>query len=232
MFDFLKPVPSIKIEQLKEDMVLIDVRKEEEYKEGHIKGSKNIPLDKIESFCGDKNKKVYVICRSGRRSKIATKYLNKKGYDAYNVLGGMLEWEMLKVNFYDNVEDSLLKFAVIITKFNDEFVFCKHKKRDTLEIPGGHREFGEDILTTAKRELYEETGAIKYTITPISIYSVTVKGVETFGMLYFADVKLFEKELHSEIEKIVFLKNLPKNLTYPEIQPKLISIAKQKGFIK
>ena len=68
---------------------------------------------------------------------------------------------MVKVQFYDQVEDQELRFAVIITKADGRWVFCKHKQRDTLEILGGHREPGEDILTTAKRELYEETGAVK-----------------------------------------------------------------------
>ena len=65
---------------------------------------------------------------------------------------------MLEVKFYDTVDDSLLKFAVIISQSNGKWVFCKHKERDTYEAPGGHREAGEDILETAKRELQEETG--------------------------------------------------------------------------
>ena len=65
---------------------------------------------------------------------------------------------MLEVNFYDEVDDSFLKFAVIISKADGKWVFCKHKERDTYEIPGGHREEGELILDTAKRELREETG--------------------------------------------------------------------------
>ena len=67
---------------------------------------------------------------------------------------------MLEVKFYDTVDDSLLKFAVIISQSNGKWVICKHKERDTYEAPGGHREAGEDILETAKRELQEETGAI------------------------------------------------------------------------
>ena len=67
---------------------------------------------------------------------------------------------MLEVKFYDTVDDSLLKFAVIISQSNGKWVICKHKERDTYEAPGGHREVGEDILETAKRELQEETGAI------------------------------------------------------------------------
>ena len=68
---------------------------------------------------------------------------------------------MTKVNFYDSIDDSMLKFAVIIAKHNGKWVFCKHRERSTWEVPGGHREQGEDILETAKRELYEETGATR-----------------------------------------------------------------------
>ena len=76
----------------------------------------------------------------------------------------MLIMEQVKVNFYEQVEDRLLKFAVIIAKVDDKIVFCKHKERDTYEVPGGHRESGEDILSIAKRELMEETCAIDFTI--------------------------------------------------------------------
>ena len=69
----------------------------------------------------------------------------------------------MEVKFYDTVEDKLLKFAVIVAKSNGKWVLCKHKERDTYECPGGHREAGENIDDTAKRELYEETGAIDYT---------------------------------------------------------------------
>ena len=60
---------------------------------------------------------------------------------------------MLEVKLYDTVDDALLKFAVIISQSNGKWVFCKHKERDTFEVHGGHREFGEDIIETAKREL-------------------------------------------------------------------------------
>ena len=135
---------------------------------------------------------------------------------------------MLEVKFYDTVDDSLLKFAVIISQSNGKWVFCKHKERDTYEVPGGHRETGENILETAKRELQEETGAVKYEIKPICVYSVTGKtrvndtGEESFGMLYFAEITEFAKELHSEMEKVVLMDELPENWTYPLIQPKLI----------
>lgn len=139
----------------------------------------------------------------------------------------------MEVRFYETVEDSLLKFAVIITKSNGKWVFCKHCERDTYEVPGGHREAGEDIDDTAKRELYEETGAIDYVIKPVCIYSVVreEEGTETLGKLYFADVFEFEGQLHSEIEKIILTDNLVDNWTYPLIQPKLLEEAKRRGMI-
>lgn len=135
---------------------------------------------------------------------------------------------MLEVKFYDTIEDSLLKFAVIISKSNGKWVFCKHKERDTYEVPGGRREVGEDIFATAKRELQEETGAIEFDISPLCVYSVTGKtrvnetGEESFGLLCFAEITKFSDKLESEIEKIVLLDELPTEWTYPLIQPKLI----------
>ena len=134
----------------------------------------------------------------------------------------------MEVKFYEDVEDKLLKFAVIISKSYGKWVFCKHKERDTFEVPGGHREENETILETAKRELKEETGAVDFSIYKVCVYSVTGKtrvnesGEESFGMLYCADIKKFDKELHSEIEKIVLLDELPSEWTYPQIQPLLI----------
>ena len=138
-----------------------------------------------------------------------------------------------EVKFYDTVEDFRIKFAVIVSRSNGKWVFCKHKERDTFEAPGGHREPGEDILDTAKRELYEETGATKYSITPVCYYSVTTPdafdGVETFGGLFFAEIESFEDELHSEIERIDLMEDLPSRWTYPLIQPRLIEELKRRS---
>lgn len=142
---------------------------------------------------------------------------------------------MTVVRFYDNVEDELLKFAVIIAKSGNKYVFCKHRDRDTWEVPGGHREPGENIMDTARRELHEETGALEFDIEPVCVYSVTAPdnfdGRESFGMLFFADIKRFEEELHSEIEKITLMDQLPDKLTYPNIQPELMKEAKRRGYL-
>lgn len=139
-----------------------------------------------------------------------------------------------KVRFYENIADELLQFAVIISKSQNKLVFCKHRERNTWEIPGGHRENGETITDTAKRELYEETGALEFELKPVCVYSVAeadnADNKESFGMLFWADIKRFETELHSEIEKIAMMDELPERWTYPDIQPDLLKEAKRRGF--
>ncbi len=143
----------------------------------------------------------------------------------------------MEVRFYDSVDDALLKFAVILAKAEGKWVFCKHKERDTYEIPGGHREPGEAITDTAVRELQEETGAKDFAIKPVCAYSVTGKnrvndtGEEMYGMLYYADISGFDQELHSEMEKVCLFDELPEALTYPEIQPKLVQEAGRRGYV-
>ena len=137
-----------------------------------------------------------------------------------------------EVRFYETAEDSLVKFAVILARSKGKWVFCKHRERTTLEVPGGHREPGETVDEAAARELREETGAKEFTLRPVCVYSVVRDGAdESFGGLYAAEIVSFE-EIHSEIEKILLLDQPPEgNWTYPEIQPKLLEEARRRGAV-
>lgn len=132
---------------------------------------------------------------------------------------------MIHVRFCDSAEDSLLKFAVIVSKHNGKWVFCKHKQRQTYECPGGHREKDERIDDTAQREPWEETGAAQFDIRSVCVYSVEKDGEETFGMLYAADIFAFGPLPAMEIEKVELFENLPDQWTYPQIQPLLLQKA-------
>lgn len=130
---------------------------------------------------------------------------------------------MIKVNFYDlnTIEDNKLRFTVIMARYSDKWIFVKHKKRETWEIPGGHREENEDINYTASRELIEETGARDFNIIPICIYSVSRGQEESFGQLFYAKVELLAELPDFEIGEVKLFDNIPENLTYPLIQPYL-----------
>ena len=77
---------------------LLDVRTPKEWNEGIIEnaikidvtaeGFENLANEKL-----DKSKPVYIYCRSGGRSKIASNLLLKQGFQPYNVLGGYMDWE-------------------------------------------------------------------------------------------------------------------------------------------
>lgn len=134
--------------------------------------------------------------------------------------------EQPEVKFYDHVDDALLKYAVIIAKYQGKWVFCRHRERDTLEIPGGHREPGETVLEAARRELAEETGASEFTLTPVCAYSF-----RDYGMLYYAEITALQSGLHYEIGETYLMDGLPDRWTYPLIQPKLMEEAQRRGMI-
>jgi rhodanese-related sulfurtransferase len=77
------------------DVIVIDVRTQDEYNENHIPGSKLIPLQVIEDMSDelDKNSKYIIVCRSGNRSQQASDILAQKGFkNILNMSGGMNEW--------------------------------------------------------------------------------------------------------------------------------------------
>lgn len=76
--------------------VILDVRTEQEYAEGHIPGAILIPdyeiSEKAESVLTDKDQLILVYCRSGRRSKNAASQLEEMGYTRIREFGGILDW--------------------------------------------------------------------------------------------------------------------------------------------
>lgn len=118
--------------------------------------------------------------------------------------------------------DMSLTYSVIAAKYGDSWIFVRHQKRETWEIPGGHIEKNETPDQAANRELIEETGAVDFNIECVATYSVQKDGKKGYGRLYIADIsKLGPVQDSSEIGELILAYAMPENLTYPDIQPQL-----------
>lgn len=76
-------------------------------------------------------------------------------------------------------------------------------------------------LDAAKRELYEETGAVSYDIKPIFDYWAGDDRSGANGMVFYADIRELNGLPESEMERVEYFETLPPNLTYKDITPKL-----------
>ena len=118
------------------------------------------------------------------------------------------------------------KYVVIFARHNGKWVFCKHKERTTWETAGGHIEKGESPLDAAKRELYEESGAEDFIITPACDYWAADETSQANGVVFYANINRFGSMPDSEMERAELFDNLPINLTYPGITPILFDYIK------
>ncbi|MDH5784365.1 MAG: rhodanese-like domain-containing protein [Chromatiales bacterium] len=93
----VEPVDAVRIYN-HEDAVILDVRDDKEYEEGHILDSLHIPLGKLgerlSELANMREKAIIVSCRSGHRSATACARLRKEGFETvYNLKGGVLAWQ-------------------------------------------------------------------------------------------------------------------------------------------
>jgi 8-oxo-dGTP pyrophosphatase MutT (NUDIX family) len=117
------------------------------------------------------------------------------------------------------------RFTVIFArlgKIEGGWLYARHRERDTWETAGGHIEPDETPLECAKRELYEETGAVKFYINPAFDYSVHRQAEFSYGQVFFADVEeLGALPPEYEMAEVRAFETIPDKMTYPDILPVL-----------
>ena len=131
-----------------------------------------------------------------------------------------MECKIFKIN-----ELQKYKFVVVLSKYEGKILLSRHKGRSTWETQGGHIEPGETPLEAARRELYEESGAVEYDIEPLCDYCAGEEEIDTGagGMVFVADIRKLGDIPDSEMEEVRLFDRLPENLTYPDITPVLFA---------
>ena len=125
------------------------------------------------------------------------------------------------IRFFDPADEPGHKytFAIIVSRYQGHFVWVRHQERTTWELPAGHLEKGESPAMAARRELFEETGAINFTLEQVVAYEGIYQMEPVFGMIFYAEISDLGPLPDFEIAEIDLRKEMPGDLTYPEIQP-------------
>ena len=115
----------------------------------------------------------------------------------------------------------VFKYVVVFSRMNGQWLFSRHKARQTWETQGGHIEPGETPLDAAKRELYEESGAKEFTIRPVCDYWAGTDQESSVGAVFLAEITELVPLPDSEMAEVRAFDSLPEAVTYPAITPML-----------
>ena len=113
------------------------------------------------------------------------------------------------------------KYVVVLSRYQGKHLLSRHKKRTTWETQGGHIEPGETPLQAAKRELFEESGALRYQMEPLFDYQAGDDDGEANGVVFLTEIEELGPLPESEMAEVKPWEQLPENLTYPAITPVL-----------
>jgi 8-oxo-dGTP diphosphatase len=113
---------------------------------------------------------------------------------------------------------SPVTYVVIAARYDGGWLFVRHRKRGGYELPAGHPDRGEDSVEAAVRELMEETGALDFTLEPLTYYYVDTGSGKKFGRLFLASVDTLGEIIdRHEIEGVKVFRRLPHGLSLSEV---------------
>lgn len=116
-------------------------------------------------------------------------------------------------------------FVVVVSEYRGKIMLSRHRERDTWENQGGHIEPGETAEDAARRELFEESGARRFTLAPVCDYYGYNDAAHSNGSVFFARIFEMGDMPDSEMAETGFFDVLPEELTYPNVIPKLVEEA-------
>lgn len=117
------------------------------------------------------------------------------------------------------------RYVVILSYYQGELLLSRHRERTTWETQGGHIEPGETPSEAAARELYEESGALEYTLEPLFDYEAGVPDDSACGQVFRAKIQRLGPLPPSEMAEVRRFRRLPSNVTYPGITQQLFAWA-------
>ncbi len=123
------------------------------------------------------------------------------------------------------------RYVVILSSWQGRILLSRHRARTTWETQGGHIEAGETPLEAARRELYEESGAVPFEIRPLFDYWAKDPRGEACGEVFLAQIEELGGMPESEMAETALFDALPENLTYPNITPHLFRWAAELGVL-
>ncbi|MGM9549065.1 MAG: NUDIX domain-containing protein [Faecousia sp.] len=117
------------------------------------------------------------------------------------------------------------QYVVVCSRYGENWLLSRHRKRDTWETQGGHIEPGETPQQAARRELFEESGAEDAQLYPVCDYRGFDSQSAANGMVFLAVIHRLGTLPESEMQEVRLFDTLPENLTYPNVTPHLIAEA-------